>query len=460
MTTALGHRPVVDNATGRPDSGAAAGPLDRRAGRGTPPGRAGAGPGALGRIARLRHTSPGRLQLLIALLVTLGVLAGLVTGVAASTAAAGTGDLGNRAQPLLADAETIYSALAGADTTAAQAFLTGGLEPEPLTRRYEDSLARATTALTSAARRTPEGSEAAGAIRALATGTTRYAALVATARATNRQGLPVGASYLATASRLNRETLLPQAQTLYQIAQREVRDGYRGARAEWWLVLLLVLLVTLGFSLVGTQVYLSGATNRTFNVPLVAATALTVVLSFGTYLMISGQRGHLAEAEDAGSKPVAAVTEMRILALRERADEALTLAARGGAGELEADFQDARKRLTFTGHGQDEPWELMETAREHHAAYVRLHERVRELDDSGDYEGAVELAVSDETTRTFQALTDTLDEAIADRRARFDAEIEAAGRGIGALAVLGPLLALAISGLAAAGLWARLREYR
>ena len=41
-------------------------------------------------------------------------------------------------------------------------------------------------------------------------------------------------------------------------------------------MLLLVLLVTLGFTLIGTQVFLSGATNRTFNVPLVAATVLLV----------------------------------------------------------------------------------------------------------------------------------------------------------------------------------------
>ena len=74
------------------------------------PSRVAANPsgGALQRVARLRRTSPGRLQLNLAGLLTLGLLTGLVAGLTAATAATGTADLGNRAQPLLVEAETIY----------------------------------------------------------------------------------------------------------------------------------------------------------------------------------------------------------------------------------------------------------------------------------------------------------------------------------------------------------------
>ena len=48
----------------------------------------------------------------------------------------------------------------------------------------------------------------------------------------------------------------------------------------------------------------------------------------------------------------------------------------------------------------------------------------------------------------------------ADRRAAFDSEIRSAGRGLGALTVLGPLVALMICLFAAIGLRARLEEYR
>ncbi|MBB2943976.1 hypothetical protein FB565_003705 [Actinoplanes lutulentus] len=418
------------------------------------------GRGALRRAGQLRHTSPGRLQLLLVLLLVLGALTGLVAGLTATSAAAGTADLRDRAQPLLAEAETIYSSLAEADTIAAQAFLAGGLEPAALTARYEERLAQVTTALTSASRRTPEGSEAAEAVHALAAGTTRYAALVATARAANRQGLPVGASYLSTASELNQQTLQPTAQSLFQFASREVDAGYEVARSSWWLILLLVLVVALTSALVATQVYLSRATRRTFNLPLVAATGLTVLLVAATGVLFALQRDHLRSAGEDGSVPVTALAERRILALRERASEALTLAARAGDGPHEEDFTAAQARLTFDDPELLKEAGLMRQARAQHDAYLALHQQVRELDDNGDYDGAVKLAVGQDSTDAFAALTGTLDEALDRRRAVFDEEIHQAGRGLGALTILAPLLVLAACVLAALGLRARLEEYR
>ncbi|BBH71167.1 hypothetical protein ACTI_78520 [Actinoplanes sp. OR16] len=416
--------------------------------------------GVLRRVGQLRRTSPGRLQLLLAVLLTLGALTGLVAGITAQSAAGGTADLRDRAQPLLAEAETIYSSLAEADTIAAQAFLAGGLEPKELTDRYEARLRDATTALTSASRRTPEGSEAGEQVRALAAGTTRYAALVATARATNRQGLPVGASYLSAASELNQQTLQPQAQALFQFAADQVDAGYEEARSSWWLILLLVLVVGLTVALIGTQLYLSRTTRRTFNVPLVAATGLLALLVAATGVLFTLQRGNLADAGENGSAPITALAERRILALRERASEALTLAARAGSGAHEIDFSDARSKMTFDEPELESVWPLMTEAFDQHRAYVALHQRVRDMDDGGDYDGAVRLAVSPEANDTFTALTDTLEEALDDRRAVFDARIEAAGKGLGALTVLAPLLAIAVCVLAALGLRARLEEYR
>jgi hypothetical protein len=141
VTTALAHRTVATT-------------------RYAPPAK-----GVLGRIRNLRTHSPGRLQLILAMLLTLGLLTGLVAGLTAHSAAAGTTGLGERAQPLLVEAETIYSKLADADTTAAQAFLAGGLEPVALTRRYDDDLNQAGAALTGAAHLVPEDSDAARASR-------------------------------------------------------------------------------------------------------------------------------------------------------------------------------------------------------------------------------------------------------------------------------------------------------
>ena len=423
---------------------------------------------AVRRIGRLRHTSPGRLQLILAGLLALGLLTGLVAGLAAHAAAAGTDDLGDRAQPLLVEAETIYSALADADTTAAQAFLAGGLEPAELTRRYEADLDRAATALTSAARRTPDRSDAADAVGTLSSGVSRYASLVASARANNRQGLPVGAAYLSAASQLNRETLQPQAQALFRTAQTEVDDGYSGARSTIWVALLVLLLLGLLVALGAAQRYLSRTTRRTFNIPLVGATAVTVVLALAAGGVLLTQRAHLRAADADGSTPVALLAEARILALRERGDEALTLAARGSGGAYEDDFTTVSVRLggangllAAAGKAVDGDARMaVHSATARHAQYVAAHSQVRKLDDGGEYDRAVDLAIGAQTSATFTGLTDDIGRALENRKAAFTDEIGRAGRGLGLLTVLGPLLALAACALALIGIGARLEEYR
>jgi hypothetical protein len=424
--------------------------------------------GLVRRLAELRATSPGRLQLTMAMLLILGLFTGLVAGLTANAARLGTDGLGSRSQPLLVEAETIYSALADADTTAAQAFLAGGLEPAALTQRYDADLVRATEALTSAARRTPEGGSTGAAIQQLASGTAQYADLVATARANNRQGLPVGAAYLSRASDLNRNILLVQAQALFRAAQRDVDAGYTDARSPWWVTFLVILLIGLLGGLLLAQRRLSRMTHRTFNVPLVAATAVTALLAVASIGILTAQHSHLSSADADGSNPVALLAEARILALRERGDEALTLAARGGGGQYEDDFRTVATRLDGSNglldkaasavHGSAQ--QAVDAARSRHSAYLAVHQKVRGLDDGGDYDSAVALAVSADTTATFTAFTGDLGNALEDHKATFTEQIGKAGNGLGLLTVLGPLLALIVCGLAAAGIRTRLEEYR
>ena len=424
--------------------------------------------GRLHRLGRLRDTTPGRLQLIMTGLIVLALAVGVTTGFTAQSAAGGTGDLGSRTQPLLLEAETIYSALADADATAAQAFLAGGLEPRALTERYDADLDRAATALTSAARRTPDDGPTAKAVGGLSAGLAEYASLIATARANNRQGLPVGASYLSTASLMNRNELQPQAQTLLRAAPDELDDGYAAARSTVWVSLLALLLIGLLVALLVAQRHLSRVTRRTFNLPLVAATAVTAVLALGVGGLLVAQRGHLRSADADGSTPIALLAQVRILTLQERSDEALTLAGRGSNTSYEADFTKVKGQLA----GSDGLFEraagtvgpdarpAVEAAATGHQQYVDAHTAVRKLDDGGDYDGAVELAVGPETTATFTAVTDRLGDALETTKATFDDEISAAGRGLSLLTVLGPVLALIIAALAAAGVGARLEEYR
>jgi hypothetical protein len=162
------------------------------------------------------------------------------------------------------------------------------------------------------------------------------------------------------------------------------------------------------------------------------------------------------------------LAEARILALRERGDEALTLAARGGGSAYEADFGTVSSRLSgangllaaATRTVEGEAREAVRSAADNHTAYVKAHTEVRRLDDAGDYDGAVKLAIGPETSETFESLTGDIGRAIESSKDAFEAEIGAAGRGLGLLTVLGPLFGLLIAGLAAMGIRARLEEYR
>ena len=425
-------------------------------------------PGLTHVAQQLRHTTPGRLQLTLVRLVALGLLTGLLAFLTANQTRTSTDELGDRAQPLLVSAETIYSALADADTTAAQAFLAGGRAPAELTKQYDDDLFRVSTALTSAARRAPAGSEPAATVRALSTGVTRYAALVAAARTANRPGAPEGPAYLSQASTLNRETLQPQAQALFRIAEREMEDGFESAEGTVLAILFGAALAALLLALAHTQVKLSVTTKRTFNVPLLCATALTVLLGLVSTGVLLAQHGRLSVARSEGATPVTLLSQARIFVLRERGDEALALATPSAAKQYEDDFDTVAQRLSG-GHGLlevasaavDGPARgAVRSAIEKHDIFVGTHDEVRGKRDAGDHKGAVALAVGVDNSATFRGLTDDIGRALEDRKQTFDREIHAAGRGLGVLTVLGPLLTLAVCALAVLGIRPRLEEYR
>jgi hypothetical protein len=165
---------------------------------------------------------------------------------------------------------------------------------------------------------------------------------------------------------------------------------------------------------------------------------------------------------------VEVIAEGRILALRIRGDEALTLAARGGDPEPEKRLTAAAEQLTQERGPLHNSWSAldpelggtMDRAATGFAAYQELHKQVRAKDDAGDYEGAVKLAIEPDTTKVFEGVRQSLDDALNDRKQVFTDEIGAAGAGLTLFAVAGPALALIVCFLALAGLRPRLEEYR
>ncbi|MDG6107191.1 hypothetical protein Daura_32650 [Dactylosporangium aurantiacum] len=422
------------------------------------------------RLIRRAATSPGRLTTLTVVVVVLGLAFGLA-GVLTMRAGVGlVRDVTDRSGPLSLQAQDIYRSLSDADATAASAFLANGVEPPQLRKRYLDDIARASSALT-VALRGAEGRSAA-ALGVLVRQIPAYTGLVESARTYNRQGIPLGGAYLREASALMRQIILPAAQDLFEAESARLADAQR-AVARWPWTLSLLGLLLLG-ALVLTQWYLVRLTNRRLNRGLVLATLAALVASGWLAVAASGAAGHIGAGRDGGSQQVALLAEARITALQARADEGLTLIARGDGKAFEQDFtvmmerlagKDGKGGLLQRAHQEapdDAARAAVQDAQRHAADWLTIHRKVRELDDGSQHAEAVRLATDGDASAASAAgrLDAALGEGIAGGGRRFDREAGRAGDALGGVDVAVALLALAGAAAAAYGLNQRIAEYR
>jgi hypothetical protein len=418
---------------------------------------------------RFRGT-PGRLVLATVALVVLG----LATGIAGAVGVRQRADLVDgavaRSGELTVAAQRLYRALSDADATAASAFLTGGVEPLALRARYQSDIADAAAALAIVSGGGAGDARGASAVARIAAQLPVYTGLVETARVYNRQGVPVGGAYLREASGVMRERLLPAAQELYDAVSREL-DRARGDAGAfpWFAVALGVLTIA---ALVLVQRYLTRRTNRVFNVGLVAATvaAVAVVLWLAFSAAVAASR--LESSHDLGSEEVARLADARIAALQARADESLTLVARGNGVAFENDYTAMMDRLAGVGRdggllaeGDASPYtrDALVAALTEARNWDSAHKQVRELDNGGQYAQAVTASVGTDQSSTASIayrLDEHLAKAIEHNSEAFRHEVRGASGALsGADIGIGLLAVLLVIG-AAAGIQRRLAEYR
>ena len=418
-----------------------------------------------------RLSTPDLYRLVTAALLVLGLGAGLAGVATVRHRAALMSDITGVSGPLSVDAQDLYRSLSDADATAANAFLANGVEPAALRQRYLDDLARATAALSVALR--DAGDDDAARLALLADQVPVYAGLVETARSYNRLGVPLGGAYLQEASGLMRQSLLPAAQKLFESAQRRLTGAQRAAVGVAWAALLLGL-VTIA-SLLAAQVLVARRTHRLFNVGLIAASLVALVSLAWSTTAFGLAAGQVETGRREGSALVSLLADARRAALQARADEALTLVARGSGAAFEQDYGAAVANLI----GADGTGGLLgralaqapaaadraaiEEARGQARRWRDLHGQVRKLDDGGDYQRAVTLATGtgpDSPSTAFGRLDAAMTGALAIMNARVGRQTAHAG---GALGGLGAGLVLITVGLVAAVLWGirpRIGEYR
>src|SRR5439155_19808012 len=101
------------------------------------------------------------------------------------------------------------SLLSGADASAANSFLAGGVEPSDQRARYLANTRQAQDELAKAAAGGGASVKATDATRTIAESSATYVGLVESARANNRQGFPVGAGYSGRPGDLVNKRTLP-----------------------------------------------------------------------------------------------------------------------------------------------------------------------------------------------------------------------------------------------------------
>ncbi|MEU7905080.1 hypothetical protein [Actinoplanes sp. NPDC049118] len=418
-----------------------------------------------------RIATPDLYRLVAAGLVMIALCSGIAGAATAWHRSALTSDITDVSGPLSVGAQELYRSLSDADATATNAFLANGVEPAGLRTRYLDDIARATAALTVALR--SAGDEDAARLTVLADQLPVYTGLVETARSYNRLGVPLGGAYVREASGLMRLTLLPAAQDLLESAQRRLLDAQRGAAGLPWAVLLAGL-VTLA-SLLAAQVLVARRTNRVFNVGLVVASLIAVASPAWSITATGVASRQLEAGRRDGSALVALLADARRASLQARADEALTLIARGSGAGFEKDFRAALAELIgpdgtggLLGRASSQaPTEadraVIEAARAEARRWSDLHGQVRRLDDGGDYQQAVRMATDtgpQSPSAVFGRLDTALEAALAGTNDRVDRHAGHAGGALGGLGWGLVLITLGLVGAVIAGIRPRIGEYR
>lgn len=453
-----------------PPSGPPAPPPDGLPGRGT------AWAEGVERLRAAATTEPGRLRIMGAVLAALVLLFGAVAVWEISGRVTAADDVVGRSQPLSADAASIYRSLADADTASSSGFLAGSEEPREVRRRYEKDIANASRLLVSAAANTTAGEDSRKQITLLSEQLPRYTGLIEQARATNKQGLPLGGAYLRYANEQMSTQLLPAAQRLYEAETGRLYTDYDDARALPLLSLGAGLLALAALAWAQRRNY--RRTNRVFNHGLVAATAASLVVLLWLAAGHTVARSGLSEARTDGQESLKVLNDARIASLQARASENLTLISRGAvlaedkkSDKYDVDYTDDMKDLeaglAAASELADDAAGRAPLARATDGVkrWKELHTAARQTDLKGDYQGALGQVIGDKDHKeysgaAFDTVDASLEEAVVHEQREFT---RAAQGGLGALdGLMTGTAILAVVGAAAAllGIGRRLSEYR
>ena len=404
-------------------------------------------------VRRLARTTPGVVGMIAIAVAAFCVIAGLVCGAQLNARIDERNAVLDRSEPLAYAAQNLYAALSAADAAAASAFLSGGIEAATIRARYQQALADAASALADVTAGTTDP-DARTEVAEISARLAAYTGLVESARVNNRQGLTVGSAYLREASSLMRTSLLPGAERIYTRNLAALDEGQRavGSLPTVSLVLLVLALVMIGIG----SVILLGRTNRQFNMGLVVAAAVVLVVIAWIVVATHLAAANIEDSRTEGTAKFGQIAKARILAQQARTDETLQLIGRGdiSAGEK-----------SFYGH-IDELGTLLDAApaaaKDGVQKWIASHRKQTEFYERGEYDAAVAQAIGPDPAASaaqFADVESSLRDGIERTRETLRDRVSAAGRWL-AWNPTGTLVLMVVAASAAVvGLWPRLKEF-
>ena len=370
----------------------------------------------------------------------------------------------NHTEPLSFAAGRLYTTLSIADAAAATAFIAQA-EPRGVRLRYEQAITDASVAVTRASSGLTDQQlvDLLGRINAeLAV----YTGLIEVARTNNREGNPVGSSYLSEASGLMQSTILPDAQLLYKATSERV-DSETTASTQIPAPVILAVSATVVFGVFSHR-WLARRTRRRINPGLVvgALGILVMMVWVGTALTISTTASR--SAKDTAADSLKIVTNVEITAQQARADETLSLIRRG---DEEIRKQSFYQRIDAM-HEQIDRYMArpdavdkgdLQGADQLLVRWRQANDRINSYISVGNYRAATEVALGsgeNDSTPAFDKLDESLVKVMDQSRTHLRDDVLNAFNGLSGAQLGGVVLSLGAAVAVALGLWPRLKEYR
>ena len=407
-------------------------------------------------------STPTRLRTLQVLVAVSCLALGLALIVSASTRN-GQIDQAERASDLVVATQDVRAALGRADAASVNAFLAGGVDQPEQRQRYSTALEDAGVALQragSAAGPAP-ATNAAAAVSELQRLLPIYSGLIETARANNRQQLPLGAAYLRAASQLLRTEVAEQLGLLRVAGDESLREVDQDIVGGFGLIPLALVVVVLGV-FVGTQRWLAVRTRRLLSPGLLGAGLVLLAGLVWVATSIGNSAQAAAAASAGGYDRLSALTAIRADAFDQQASATFALVDRGARDSFNAAAataaQNVEARLAVfddRGSGLDSRWRR----------YLERSDAITAADEAGDAEGArdkVTAAISDRDSLSgrFEAFDEQVVVHLDIARQSLGSGLDQARSPLDRVRIVAAVMALVAAGLAAWGIQQRISDYR